>query len=154
MQITIMQTEIETAIRNHILGLISVRENMKIDIDLRATRGSEGFTAVVDILPDNGPGNKQTKPQTAPAKTTAPVAEKPTPAKTEAPKAEVEEAAEEPEAEAVAEVETAPKKGILPFAKKEAEPAPESTGEPTKSIFASLKKPVNTPTVPPAAANG
>ena len=152
MQITIMQTEIETAIRNHILGLISVRENMKIDIDLRATRGSEGFTAVVDIMPDDGPGNKQTKPQTAPAKTTAPVAEKPAPAKTEAPKAEVEEA--QPEAEPEAEVEAAPKKGILPFAKKEAEPAPEPTGEPTKSIFASLKKPVNTPTVPPAAANG
>lgn len=51
MQIIIVQDEIETAIRNHIQSLISVRENMDINVDLAATRGSTGFTATINIVP-------------------------------------------------------------------------------------------------------
>ncbi len=53
MQIIIVQTEIETAIRNHILTQLSVREGMRIDIDLSATRGPEGFKATIDIVADD-----------------------------------------------------------------------------------------------------
>lgn len=51
MQIIIVQSEIETAIRNHILDQIHVKDGMQIDIVLRATRGDEGTTAVIDIVP-------------------------------------------------------------------------------------------------------
>lgn len=51
MQITIVQTEIETAIRNYIKSQITVNDNQKIDIELRATRGAEGFQAMIDIVP-------------------------------------------------------------------------------------------------------
>lgn len=55
MQITIVQTEIEAAIRNHILGQVAVKENMRIDITLRATRGAEGYQALIDIVPSDAP---------------------------------------------------------------------------------------------------
>ncbi len=59
MQIIIIQTEIEEAIRNHILGQINVKDGQRIDIDLRATRGSDGFQAVIDIVPDSAPVRAQ-----------------------------------------------------------------------------------------------
>jgi len=69
MQITIVEAEIKTAIRNYILGQITVNESMKIDIDLRATRGETGYQAIIDISPeDPKPGKGSPKPasQTAP----------------------------------------------------------------------------------------
>ncbi len=52
MQIIIVQSEIEEAIRNHINSQIMVQDGMRIDIDLSATRGPEGFRATIDIVPD------------------------------------------------------------------------------------------------------
>jgi hypothetical protein len=52
MQITIVQAEIETAIRKYIEEQINVRDGMRIDIDLSATRGADGFKAIIDIVPD------------------------------------------------------------------------------------------------------
>ena len=49
MKITINQAEIEEAITKHILSQITVKEGMNINIDLRATRGAEGFQADIDI---------------------------------------------------------------------------------------------------------
>jgi hypothetical protein len=54
-QIIIVQAEIETAIRNHILSQINVREGMEISVDLAATRGAEGFKATIDIVPCKNP---------------------------------------------------------------------------------------------------
>ncbi|QWY83752.1 holliday junction resolvase RusA-like protein [Rhizobium phage RHph_X3_15] len=51
MQITIVQSEIEAAITAYIKSQITVNENMDINIDLRATRGAEGFQAIIDIVP-------------------------------------------------------------------------------------------------------
>lgn len=157
MQITIVETEIKTAIRNHILGLISVREDMKIDIDLRATRGQEGFTAIVDILPEDPSGNKNQTEEAVPA----PVAE-PAVTKAEipavAPKAAVrlkpevveEEAQPIPESEASAAESSKPQ--VIAFGKKTKTPPAEAKAEaeevaasPAKSIFAALGRPVNTP---------
>lgn len=52
MKIQIVQTEIEAAIRAHILNQIKVNDGMRIDMTLRATRGEEGFVADIDIVPD------------------------------------------------------------------------------------------------------
>ena len=51
MQITIVQSEMEEAITDYIRRQISINEGMAIDIDLRATRGAEGFQAIINIRP-------------------------------------------------------------------------------------------------------
>lgn len=51
MQIQLNQVEIETAIRNYVHEQINVREGMQINITLKATRGDDGQTAIIDIVP-------------------------------------------------------------------------------------------------------
>lgn len=149
MQITIVQTEIEEAIRNYILGQISVHENHRIDIDLKATRGEQGFQAVIDIVPndDKPSGSKApTATKAAPAAvakaepaasttskaSTASVFKKP---KAEALVETTEVAAEEPTAEVPS--------NVTPITKAE-EPAPAAEdAEAPRSIFSNLRKPVN-----------
>ncbi len=140
MQITIVQAEIETAIRNYIQEQIVVREGMKIDIDLRATRGDAGFMATIDIVPVSA-----AKP--------APVAEKPAPATARQPKvvespvAGTIATADLPNAGATATEETA---SAAPAEVAEAaatEVTTETVAAPaprTGSLFANLKKPQNT----------
>lgn len=53
MQITLVQHEIETALRNYVTSLLNVREGHRIDITLKATRGEDGSTAVIDIVKDD-----------------------------------------------------------------------------------------------------
>src|SRR4051812_19268683 len=95
MKITIIQTEIETAIRNYIGEMFTIREGMQIDIDLSATRGPEGFIANINVVPQNsgnqadqggqdgGKGSTTTAATTT--TTTASAAEPRTGPKTEAP---------------------------------------------------------------------
>ena len=52
MQIILAQNEIELALTEYIHRQINVREGMHIEIDLAATRGQQGFTAMIDIVPD------------------------------------------------------------------------------------------------------
>lgn len=161
MQITITQVEIETAIRNHVLGLIAVRENMRIDIELKATRKEDGYTAVIDITPEGGPGGGEPVEDTKPAVKEAPVKEvTKTEAKAETPKAEPKPKAET--VEAAAEEEPAPvKEPVKPLfgkkastaptkepevqaAEKEDNTAPFEADKPTvRKIFTGLTKPVN-----------
>jgi hypothetical protein len=54
MQIKLIQTEIEEAIRNYIQDQVTVKEGMDINIDLSATRGPEGFIANVEIVRSAG----------------------------------------------------------------------------------------------------
>lgn len=49
MQITLVQTEIEEAIRNYVTSQINVNDDQQIDIDLKATRGADGYQAMIDI---------------------------------------------------------------------------------------------------------
>ena len=51
MQITLVQSEIEQALTNHINGLINIKEGMEVKIDLSAGRGADGFKATIDIVP-------------------------------------------------------------------------------------------------------
>ena len=48
MQITMIQSEIETVVRDHVLQLLKLGENKDIAVDLSATRGATGFTATED----------------------------------------------------------------------------------------------------------
>jgi len=67
MRITIVESEIHDAIKAHILSQISVKEGSQITIDLRATRGAEGFMADIEI--SNGTP-ADVKPAAAPVATT------------------------------------------------------------------------------------
>lgn len=84
MQITIVQAEIEAAIRAYILSQINVREGMGIAIELAATRGADGFKAIIDIQPvQTGPVMTGMGPSTT--ATTTNTAEQPTVAQSPAP---------------------------------------------------------------------
>lgn len=50
MRVILNQQEIETAIENYILENVTVPDDHRIDIDLKATRGDEGYTAEIDLL--------------------------------------------------------------------------------------------------------
>lgn len=51
MQITLNQDEIIDAVVAYVHGQISVAPNQKIEVDLKAGRGENGFTATLDIRP-------------------------------------------------------------------------------------------------------
>lgn len=57
MRITLNQEEIEEAIEKLILDQVDVPDDIRIDIDLKATRGDEGYTAEIDLLPFDAPTN-------------------------------------------------------------------------------------------------
>lgn len=53
MQILINQTEIERAIIDYMHKRINIAAGSSIQIEMKATRGSEGYTAMVDILDED-----------------------------------------------------------------------------------------------------
>lgn len=170
MQITLVEAEIKQAIKDYIHSQINIKDGMEIIIDLKATRGDDGTTAIIDIQPE------QIKEET-PAKVTG--------TRTRATKAAdpvkevVKEAVKEPVKEEVAsnpvassptgvedgtpatsgngEVETAAvDNGAAEEVTQEAPPtqpaqptateATQADGEapaPRQSLFGNLKKPVN-----------
>lgn len=76
MQIIIVQAEIEEAICNHIASRLRVAEGMQMDIELNATRGAEGFKAVINITPNaqhaSSPSSVYAEPAPAPTYSAAP----------------------------------------------------------------------------------
>jgi len=142
MQITIVQAEIELAIKQYILSQINVREGMEVDIEMKATRGETGYQAFITIYP------KTEKPVAAPTPNVA-VASFParvqaqshalaprTPAEVRSMmEQEAEEVSEEPQGEDAAAEEVMPS----PVAAAEmAAAAPQ-----VKSLFKGLRKPSN-----------
>lgn len=141
MQITLIQSEIEQALKNYINDIMSVKDGMEIEIQLKATRGEEGTTAIIDIVPQ--------KPKTSRGRlTSGEVPAKAEPAKAAAPaKAEAAQAVAESVAEAEADdaeqvAEQAQEPEALEPAPVEAEQAPAEEA-PRKSLFAGLSKPQN-----------
>lgn len=55
MQIILVQTEIEEAIRDYVNARLTVNDGQRIDIDLKATRGDAGYQAFVDIVANDAP---------------------------------------------------------------------------------------------------
>lgn len=131
MQITIVQTEIEDAIRKHILSQVAVREGNRIDIDLRATRGAEGFQAIINIVPDSQAPASSSAVTATEAEESAEAAT----ATTSAPRAtRTRAAAAEPVAEPEVSESTSTDETAAPAA-----------GAKASSLFGGLKKPENTP---------
>jgi hypothetical protein len=133
MQITIVQTEIEDAIRKHILSQVAVREGNRIDIDLRATRGAEGFQAIINIVPEDSAVQDRSASVTSTEASESTAAAAAQPARATRTRA----AAAEP----VAEPETVTAEGT---GNADTEEATAATGK-ASSLFGNLKKPENTP---------
>lgn len=50
MQITLVESEIKQALKNYINEQVNVKPGMEITVDIKATRGAEGNTAIIDII--------------------------------------------------------------------------------------------------------
>lgn len=59
LQITLNQTEIEIAIKNYIQKRMVFMEGTDIQIDMKASRGAEGFTAIIDVNSNDEDQNLQ-----------------------------------------------------------------------------------------------
>ena len=142
MQITLIQSEIEQALKNYINDIMSVKDGMEIEIQLKATRGEEGTTAIIDIVPQ--------KPKAARGGRTSgeiPAKAEPVKAAADPVKAEPAQAVAESVAEAEADdTEQVAEQAQEPEAQEpapvEAEQAPAEEA-PRKSLFAGLSKPQN-----------
>lgn len=155
MQVTLTQPEIEQALKNFINEQINIKEGMEINIDIRATRGADGTTAIIDIVP----AGSNTQAPAAPVK--AVKAETKPAVKEETPKPEVkaEKAAtvvadaKAEDTQEVAQTNTGAVAGSATVAGEEtaeaAEPVQEAQADdraaaetaPRQSLFAGLKKP-------------
>ena len=146
MQITLIQSEIEQALKNYINDIMSVKDGMEIEIQLKATRGEEGTTAIIDIVPQKPKAVRGSRTSgEVPAKAEPVKAAAAAPVKAE-PAQAVAEAEPEPVAESVAEAEADDAEQVAEQAQEpapvEAEQAPAEEA-PRKSLFAGLSKPQN-----------
>ncbi len=157
MQITIIQSEIEEAIEKHIREQIVVKDDFRIDIELRATRGEDGYQAIIDIVPAKSERKARPAVEHAPVQAAVKAAAKATRPKAVTP-AKIEGtvvAEDEPEVEAEVEAEVATPvvaEEEAPFdtaeeaavVAAEAEPAVEPEAAPKRqSLFGSMTAPVN-----------
>lgn len=143
MQIILVQSEVEQAIRDYVASRLTLADGTQIKIDLSATRGADGIKATIDLeepgtvaAPASAPAPTQT------AKKAPAAAEQPAPVATP----------QEP-AKGTPEVDPAPKDEPKepPFEQDppaDAKPEAEATGESAnaeapRSLFANLKKPQN-----------
>ena len=135
MIIILNQAQIEEALTNYVNSRLVVQEGMRLDIDLKATRGEAGMTATVEIKPIDAPAAVNIPVETVTAPIARVSAAKTTPAKPAVAKAEPAPDEEAPAAEAEAEPETE--------APAEAEAAPQEAANETKrpSIFSNMKTP-------------
>jgi hypothetical protein len=158
MQITLTQAEIEDAIRLYVNTEVQVREGKRIDIDLKATRGDLGYTAVIDIVNEDAPAANE-QPSVVPASpapaaaatAAAPVRTTSTRRTTTAatPAATKAEPAPQPEPEVAQAAEPAQEAAQEPAGEAEAvsgsaDTAPAAEAAPARpSLFGGLSKPVN-----------
>lgn len=129
MQINLNEADIIEAIEEHVRKKVNFDADVEVVIDLKATRGPEGFTATIDL---GSPAPKATPEKATRAPRTPKVAPEPEPAQ-EAP----QEAAEQPPAETPADVPA--EESVDAADAGEAPPAEEKP----KSLFANLAKPRN-----------
>lgn len=160
MQITLTQADIETAILTHLNTKLKFEEGFTPSIELKATRGPEGFTAIIDLDDDKSTGKaprqtrqKVEKPADPPAAPEAESDKAESVKQTTAPEtaqeaAEVladEEATAVPDNTSTAEqAADAAESGQPETTDATAEEEEEvSAGEKPRSIFAGLSKPRN-----------
>lgn len=142
MQITLIQSEIEQALKNYINDIMSVKDGMEIEIQLKATRGEEGTTAIIDIVPQKPKAVRGSRTSgEIPAKA-EPVKAAAAPVKAEPAQAVAESVAEAEADDAEQVAEQAQEPEAQEPAPVEAEQAPAEEA-PRKSLFAGLSKPQN-----------
>ena len=141
MQITLNQVEIEEAITNYVNDLVSVNEGMAITVTIKATRGEEGTTALIDIIPKVAEPEEVEPEVVEPVKAAARPARKPAVKQAVAPDKEESVAETQPEPEPVTEEEAAPDAAEVPVADEEQAEVPAVAAP--KSLFANLRKPNN-----------
>lgn len=142
MQITLIQSEIEQALKNYINDIMSVKDGMEIEIQLKATRGEEGTTAIIDIVPQKPKAARGGRTSgEVPAKA-EPVKAAAAPVKAEPAQAVAESVAEAEADDAEQVAEQAQEPEAQEPAPVEAEQAPAEEA-PRKSLFAGLSKPQN-----------
>lgn len=141
MQITLIQAEIEQALKNYINDIMSVKEGMEIEIQLKATRGEEGTTAIIDIIPSKPKPAVRGSRVSGEAAGKSVSAAKAEPAKLviEAEPAVVED---EPEAAVAEKDEAEPAEAAVEAEDEPVEPAP-AEAAPRQSLFAGLQRPKN-----------
>lgn len=164
MQIIIVQAEIEAAIRNYINSQLNVKDGHRIDIELSATRGADGFKATIDIVAADAPSlpKEALEAGAAPAPVPTPTPT-PSPAKAEvvisksvasspapAPKGDPYAKEELPASDALTAGDAGngddASTGTAAAASSEAAAASDTgaaEAKPARSLFAGLKKPVN-----------
>ena len=74
MRIILVQAEIETALKQYVLGQINIAEGQDITIDFKATRGEDGATAEINISKPGAIPNGQKQPQTVATSRSTPAA--------------------------------------------------------------------------------
>lgn len=142
MQITISESEIKKAIISYMHARIKIEPGMQFEIDLKATRGAEGATAIIDIVDDPRPAavqepKKEIKDVANEVKATsaklftAPVVETPATVTVDEAIASIPEIAD-------SGYPKPPADNVLPIPDEVEVPVPART-----SLFAGLKKPVN-----------
>lgn len=50
MQITLVETELREALQNYLSTLMTIPKNKKFEMEFQATRGANGFSAIVNIV--------------------------------------------------------------------------------------------------------
>ena len=163
MQIILVQSEINEALKNYVMSQINIKDDMEVSIDLAATRGEDGFKATISIVPRGKQADaKQAVVAPAPAPHVEPTppfdVTPPAPAPTQQP---IQEDNAAVQAAAVNSFVTAAQTSPIPTpvvmaaekAQPEAEekpasvpvpaPAP-SPAESVRTLFAGLHKPKNT----------
>ena len=66
MQIILVQNEIEQALQDYIAARMKIMAGNSIEVELRATRGVDGATAVIDIVEDSKTQEAVQTPSRAP----------------------------------------------------------------------------------------
>ena len=143
MRIILVQSEIEQAIKQFVLGQIQLKDGQDVTIDFKNTRGEDGATAEINVTAQGA----ATKPAPLPAQTQMPKpVTTPAPAVVEASKP-VTQASPAPVATPTATeqpvVVTPTNATPTPITPAGSEPDTGTTAEAPKSLFANLTKPTN-----------
>lgn len=150
MQIILIQTDIEQAIKDFINQKVTISPDNEIKIDFSPTRGSEGIKAIIDLVPKQETvtrGQVGRPRKTATVETGVDPKEKPhTTSPAPAVEVETEKTSQDitdsdgPQTEVVDPEENAPQENSVEEETKEE--APPAT-PPVKSLFQNLRKPQN-----------
>lgn len=162
MQIILVQSEINEALKNYVMSQINIKDGMEVSIDLAATRGEDGFKATISIVPRGKQADakqavaapaQHTEPATPPFDVTPPA-----PAPIQQPNQEDNAAVQTSAVNSfVAAAQASPTPTPVVMAAEKAQPEAEekpapvpvpaptpSPAESVRTLFAGLHKPKNT----------